>query len=118
MKTYFFRVALLVLFFIGSINYSQGHHTKADGGGIVLIAIAKQGTALAFSVPDEYIVGNQSLTIPMEIAIYQEGKKEAILAATSMSNQLNLDNLILDGGQYRLTVKIGEYYDSQSFTYK
>ena len=119
MKKYIFRLFLLGLFILGGTEYGISSSTaaKMDGGEVVLIVLEKQEVNFSLALPDIYIKNHKTLSLPLQISIYKEGKEQALYSITSDTTEVNLINLNLAPGDYKLITQIGKHTDSQNFNW-
>ena len=98
---------LIGLFLCCLVLISTGVNANNTIEIVIIWNVKTSSPIYMFSVPDQYINKDNSLTVPLEITLTQEGKPSIVLApSNALTISLPNDNL---SGIYTLEASIGDF---------
>ncbi len=104
MKNRFFLGLLIGLLVFCTSTSSFAEADSFDVGEIYIVQI-KQGLGVVFSVPDQYLTTDGSLSLPLFLTIEKDG--QLLYSETHNEPAVILSNINLTKGTYQIFIKIG-----------
>ena len=110
MKNRWFYLLFTCLSCFFLVSFSHASLLEYDGGQEGMIVISKTGDVVcSFEIPKQYVNQEGNSTVPINVSIYQNGKK----AIYSAESSFDIEPIMLPeiSGTYTVTMTIGNYQE-------
>ena len=96
-----------VFFILFFISFSHAYLLDNDGGQELMIVISKTGDVVcSFEIPKQYVNQEGNSILPINLSIYQNGKKPFYSESSFDIEPIMLPEI---SGSYTVTMTIGDY---------